>query len=215
MAAFDLDEQEQLAELKVWWNRFGTPITALAMAAALASLGWVGWQSWQTRKSAEASGVYAQVEKAVTEQNPQKAREAAGRLLENYSSTIYADLGALQSAALQYQSGDLPNARAPLQWVAEKGNDPALREIARIRLSVVLTEEGKFEEALAQLKNPPANQKSRFEDARGNVLAAQGKLAEARAAWQSALSALDLAESGAATIRKNIETKLETVGHVG
>lgn len=215
MAAFDLDEQEQISELKAWWAQYGNMITAVVVVIAAGVVGWTGWQQYQAKQSTEAAGLYAQVEKVVAEQNPQKTRELAGRILENFGSTIYADLAALQSAGVQVKTGDLPNARAQLQWVVEKGSDASLRDIARLRLVAVLTDEGKFDEALAQLKTVPDLHKARFEEARGDVLAAQGKTEDARAAWQSALSALDLSEVGADRVKRNLETKLETVGQKG
>ena len=40
MAAFDLEEQEQISQIKGWWEQFGTLVTGAAVAAALASVGW-------------------------------------------------------------------------------------------------------------------------------------------------------------------------------
>ena len=40
MAAYDLEEQEQLAELKAWWKQNGNLVTGVVVAAASAS--WPG-----------------------------------------------------------------------------------------------------------------------------------------------------------------------------
>lgn len=40
MAAFDLEEQEQISQIKGWWEQYGTLVTGLAVAVALASVGW-------------------------------------------------------------------------------------------------------------------------------------------------------------------------------
>ena len=212
MAAFDLDEQEQISELKAWWARYGSLLTGVALILTFGLLGWTVWQHYQIRQSQEAAGTYAQLEKAILSQDSAKARELSGHIMENFASSIYADLAAMKSANLQAQSGDLANAHVQLKWVVEKGHDDGLRAIARLRLAAVLADRGMFDEALSQLQTIPAGQKMRFEDARGDVLAAQGKLEEAKTAWKSALAELDLADAGADRVKKNIETKLETVG---
>ena len=79
MAAFDLEEQEQISQIKGWWEQFGTLVTGAAVAAALASVGWQGWQWYQGKQSAEASALYGVLQKAASERNTQKAREAADR----------------------------------------------------------------------------------------------------------------------------------------
>ena len=137
MAAFDLEEQEQISQIKGWWEQYGTLVTGLAVAVALASVGWQGWQWYQGKQSAEASALYGVLQKAASEKNAQKAREAAGTLLEKYNGTAYADMAALLSAKVQADAGDLKNARVPLAWAATKANDPALREIAQAKLDAV------------------------------------------------------------------------------
>ena len=37
MAAFDLEEQEQISQIKGWWEQYGKLVTGVAVAAALAS----------------------------------------------------------------------------------------------------------------------------------------------------------------------------------
>ena len=40
----DLEEQEQVAELKAWWRQHGNLIVSALLAAALAFAGWQGWR---------------------------------------------------------------------------------------------------------------------------------------------------------------------------
>ena len=72
MAAFDLEEQEQISQIKGWWEQYGTLVTGLAVAVALASVGWQGWQWYQGKQSAEASALYGVLQKAASEKNAQK-----------------------------------------------------------------------------------------------------------------------------------------------
>ena len=96
---------------------------------------------------------------------------------------------------------------------ADKGSDPALRELARLRLAAVLLQQGEHDAALARLQAAPtASYKARFDDLRGDVLAAQGKKAEARAAWQAAIDGLAAEGEEAVTLREVVRVKLESLG---
>ncbi len=214
MAAFDLEEQEQISQIKGWWEQYGTLVTGLAVAVALASVGWHGWQWYQGKQSAEASALYGVLQKAASEKNAQKAREAAGTLLEKYNGTAYADMAALLSAKVQADAGDLKNARVPLAWAATKANDPALRELARLRLATVLFDDKAYDEALAQLQAPTDESLvARFADLKGDILLAQGKREEAKAAYKAVVADLEKATKGeSAALREIAQAKLDAVG---
>lgn len=214
MAAFDLEEQEQISQIKGWWEQFGTLVTGVAVAAAIASVGWQGWQWYQGKQSAEASALYGVLQKAASEKNAQKAREAAGTLLEKYNGTAYADMAALLSAKVQAEAGDLKNARVPLAWAASNASDPALRELARLRLATVMFDDKAYDEALAQLQAPTDESlTARFADLKGDILLAQGKREEARAAYKAVVSALENAtKSESAALREIAQAKLDAVG---
>lgn len=212
MAVYDLEEQEQISELKAWWAQYGKLVTTIAVVAALASVGWQAWQWYSNKTAAEAGALYYSLQQAAAEQDAQKARDAAGRLIGDYGSTAYAQLGALLSASVQFAKGDLDNARSQLEWAADEGKDPALRELARLRLAAVLLQQDAADKALARLQPvPDSAYKARFEDLRGDALAAQGKPAEARVAYQAAIDALATAGEEAVTLREVVRIKLESL----
>ena len=184
MAAFDLEEQEQISQIKGWWEQYGKLVTTLAVVAALASVGWQGWNWHKGKQAAEASVLYDQLQSAAAERNAPKVREIAGSLLEKYSGTAYADLAALLSAKIQAEAGDLKNARVRLAWAAGNASDPALRDLARLRLASVMLDDKAYDEALAQLQAAPDESlTARFADLKGDILVAQGKKEDARAAY--------------------------------
>ena len=45
----DLEEQEQLDQIKHFWNKWGTPITGVAVIVMGGFAAWNGWQMWQQR----------------------------------------------------------------------------------------------------------------------------------------------------------------------
>jgi predicted negative regulator of RcsB-dependent stress response len=213
MAVYDLEEQEQLSELKAWWNQWGRLFTALAVAAAVASVGWQAWQWYQRRQAAQAAALYAVVQQAAAKGDATRAREAAGQIFEQYGGSAYGDLAALLSAKAQVAAGDLKNAQAQLTWAVEHGRDPALKDLARLRLAAVLLDQGKPAEALAQLGNEPLPAfKARHADTRGDILAAQGQVTEARAAYQAALAAIQEDDQELAPLRELVSLKLGALG---
>lgn len=213
MAVYDLEEQEQISELKAWWAQYGKLVTTLAVAAALASVGWQGFRWYQNKQASEAGALYFVVQQAAERGDAQKAREAAGQIIEKYSGTAYAEMAALLSAGVQFSAGEGKNARAQLEWLVDHGNDPALRDIGRLRLASVLLDEGAHADALARLQaEPDAALKGRFADLRGDVLAASGKPAEARSAYQGALDAIAQGGTeGGETLREVVRVKLQAL----
>jgi predicted negative regulator of RcsB-dependent stress response len=213
MAHYDLEEQEQLSQIKAWWEQYGKYVTALIVAAAVASVSWQGWKWYQNKQASEAAALYFVVQQAAAEGEAARARDAAGQLVERHASSPYAAMASLLSAAVQIDSGDQRNARAQLEWVASKGSDPVLRGIARLRLAVLLFDEGSHDEALAQLSTAPhATLVARYADLRGDVLLAAGRRDDARTAYGEALSALDSASGQSGELARSItRIKLEAL----
>lgn len=213
MAVYDLEEQEQISELKAWWAQYGNLVTALVVAAALASVAWQGFRWYQNRQASEAGALYFAVQQAAEQNEAQKAREAAGQIIDKYAGTVYAEFAALVSAQVQVSAEDAQNARAQLAWLADNGDDAVLRDLARLRLAAVLLDEGAHADALARLEAAPVDAlKARFADLRGDVLAASGKPDEARAAYQAALDAIALGETqGGETLREVVRVKSQAL----
>lgn len=192
MAAYDLEEQEQLDELKTWWKLHGNLITNLLLGVALVAAGWQGWNWWKRSQTAEASAVFSALQAAAVQRDVKRVRELSGNLIDKFSITEYAGMGALLAARVQAETGDPRNARAQLTWAADNAKDAGLRDLARLRLATLMLDEKAFDDALKQLATDPGEQFGpRFAEMRGDVLAAQGKVAEARTAYDAALAKYD------------------------
>lgn len=192
MATYDLEEQEQLDELKTWWKMYGNLVTGILVAVALAVAGWQGWNWWQRQQSVKASAVYSSLQTAAMQRDAKRARELAGELIDKYSVTAYAGMGALLAAKIQVDAGDAQNARVQLAWAAENAKDPGLRDLARLRLATVMLDAKAYDDATKQLAaEPGATFAPRFAELRGDVFAAQGKSAEARNAYDTAMAKFD------------------------
>ena len=82
--AYNLEEQEQIATLKAFWNQYGNFILTLITIVLLAIAGWRGWGWYQSRQAADASAVYEQLKSAVQAKDAAKVKDAAGTLFEKY-----------------------------------------------------------------------------------------------------------------------------------
>ena len=196
MATYDLEEQEQIEELKTWWKLHGSLITAVVVALAIAMVGWQGWQWWQRSQTAQAAQLYGSMQQSLAQQDVKRARLLAGELIDKFSRTAYAGMAAMLSGKALFETGDLKSAQAQFGWAAEHAQDPGLRDLARLRQALALTEEKTAETyaaALQLLAVPPAPSfMPRYLELRGDILVVQGKTAEARTAYDEALKQLEL-----------------------
>lgn len=219
MAVYDLEEQEQIDELKTWWAQHGNLVTSTVLAVALALAGWQGWNLWQRNQTVQAAAIYGVLERAAATHDAKKARDATGELIDKYSLTSYAGMAALVSARMQVEAGDLKTAKLQLGWALENARDKELRDLARLRLAGVLLDEKAYDEALKQLASEPAAPYAvRYAELKGDILAAQGKTDEAKNAYQAALDKVDEAQKNVAAdqrrgpYRELLQLKLESIG---
>ncbi|RZT09364.1 Putative negative regulator of RcsB-dependent stress response [Duganella sp. CF402] len=206
--AYDLEEQEQIATLKAWWDKYGNATTWVLIAALAAYSGWNGWNYYQRDQAGKASALYDQLQAAVEAKDNAKVLRAAGDMESQFGSTAYAPMAALVAAKSAFDANDLKSAKAQLQWAAEHGGDE-FKAVAKVRLAGVLLDEKAYDEALKVLAGDvPAQFAGAVADRKGDVLAAQNKLAEARTAYKAALDATDKKNPG----RQLIQMKLEAIG---
>ncbi len=210
MATYDLEEQEKLAELKAWWNKYGNTIVLAVTLGLLAFAAIRGWDAYKGSQSVKASAAYSQLEKAVQQNEAQKVNDLAGLILEDYPRTAYAPLAAFTAAKFHVEHGDRKTARAQLEWVVEHARDEQIVAIARVRLAHVLLDMQAYDEAIKVLDGAhPAAFEAQFAEARGDVYVAQGSKAEARAAYEAAYAATPPAENPA---RELLQLKLDVLG---
>ncbi|MBL8310873.1 MAG: tetratricopeptide repeat protein [Burkholderiales bacterium] len=192
MAAYDLDEQEKLGDLKAWWAQYGNYVTAIFVVAALAIAGAQGWKWWQNKQSVEASTLYFALSEAAGKNEMPKLKDALAQLLEKYAGTAYAPRGALLAAKASFDAGDLASAKTQLDWVVANSKEDELKSIARLRLATVLLDQKQYDAALAALDGKHSESfAGLFLDMKGDVFALQGKTADAKTAYEAALAKLD------------------------
>lgn len=209
MAALDLQEQEQLDAIKAWWKDNGT---FMILSVVILIGGVFGVEYWKAHKANQAAGavtLYAAVNRQVASKDVQRVNDAAQAVVDKYGSSPYAALSELTAAQVSIDAKDAAQAQTQLQWVISNAKEDAVKNVARLKLASVLIDEKKYDEAMAQLSaaHPPSFD-GLYADMKGDILLAQGKSAEARAAYQEAFNKLE----SKSTYRNLVQMKLDSVG---
>jgi predicted negative regulator of RcsB-dependent stress response len=209
MATLDLHEQEQVEAVKAWWKENGRWVIAALILAIGSFLAVRGWQSWQGARSQQAATLYAGVIQQLDSTDPKRIGDAAQAVVDKFGSTAYAPRAQLLAAQASIEAKDEARATAQLQWVIDHASEDGLQNVARLKLASLLLDEKKYDEALRQLdaKHPSAFD-ALYADLRGDVLQAQGKKDEARAAYKLAFDKTDEKNS----YRNLIQMKLDALG---
>lgn len=205
----DLEEQEQLDELKHFWKQYGNLITWALIVVLGAFAAWNGYQYWQRSQAAQASVMFDEIERAVQSGETARIDRALADMKERFGGTAYAQQAGLLTAKAHYDKGNVDAARAALTWVADKAADPGYQAVAKLRLAGILLEKKAYDEALQQVSGAfPKDFSGLVADRRGDILMAQGKKTEAKAEYEKAYKALD----ERAEYRRLVEVKLNALG---
>ena len=209
MATYDLDEQERLDELKAWWKRWGNLVMIGLAVVVAAAAGWRYWQNRVVTQSLEAAAAYETLTQSLAANDAKAARDAGALLIEHYKTTPYAPRAALLLARQNVSDKDLKSAQTQLEWAVANSKEPAVKDLARLRLAGVQLDQKQYDAALKTLSGKHSDAFAfRFDDLRGDVLLAQGKPAEARTAYAAAFGKLEQDNP----YRNIVELKLDALG---
>lgn len=205
----DLEEQEQLDELKHFWNQYGNLITWFLILVFGSFAAWNGWQYWQRQQAVQASALYDEVERAAAGGDTTRVEQAFKDIRDKFGRTTYAQQAGLLAARVLAEKGKPDAAKAALQWVAEDASDAGLQAVARLRLAAVLVDAKAYDDALKQLSaGIPPEFEALAADRRGDIYSLQGKKNEAKAEYTKAWKGLG-ADSEYRTL---VEVKLTALG---
>tara|TARA_R100000541_G_scaffold11732_2_gene19976 strand:+ start:64304 stop:64945 length:642 start_codon:yes stop_codon:yes gene_type:complete len=183
-------EEEQLAQIKEWWQQNGKPLLFGGALALVLVFGWQFWQKHQLNQAHNASAVYQQLLNAALEEGGADTAEVSrlGNLLQKeFSGSHYAQYGSLFVAKVAVESGRLDEAATELQAVLDKPADKTLEELARQRMARVLAAQDKAEEGLALLDGEAVDAfAASREELRGDLLVQLQRPEEAHAAYSKA-----------------------------
>ncbi|HSI29328.1 MAG: YfgM family protein [Methylophilus sp.] len=194
--AYDLEEQEQLDEFRVWWNKNGKMAIRLILAAIVAYAGWQGYQSWMNSKATAASTAYQTlVSNSLQDVDTKKAEQIskdAEVIQKDYSMTPYAGRAALFAARALHQAKQGEAAEKQLHWAVAEAKEPAIKQMAAIEIAGLQIERNALDDAKKTLE---AINDSGFDGLKnsmlGDIYIAKKQEKEAKQAYIQALKGLD------------------------
>lgn len=207
--ALDLEEQEQLDQIKHFWKRYGNLISWVLIVVLGGFASWNGYQYWQRSQAAKAAVLFDEIERSVVSGDLTRVERSLADIKDKFPRTVFAHQAALTAAKLMSVHGQIDEAKAALTWVAAAAPDTAYRDLARLRLAGLLFDEGALDNALAQLSSPASDSlNGLIADLKGDILMAQNQKEAALVSYRSAWKALtDIPD-----YRRLVEAKLNALG---
>jgi len=205
----DLEEQEQLDQLKHFWKQYGNAITWALIAILSAFAAWNFYNYWQRSQANQAAALFDEVERSIQSGDTAKIDRVFSDMKERFASTTYAQQSGLLAAKHYATSGKPDAAKAALGWVAEKSSDAGYQAVAKLRLAGLLMDAKDFDGALNQLGGTfPAGFEALVADRTGDVFAIQGNAAKAIEQYQKAFKSFEPRTE----YRRLVEVKLNALG---
>ncbi|MDP1707939.1 MAG: tetratricopeptide repeat protein [Gammaproteobacteria bacterium] len=204
-------EQEQVEALKKWWREntvavVGGVVLGLGVAFAV----WA-WRDYHNNQAIQASAEYEQLMGDVRRGAAQEALERSERIMREYGGTPYAVFAALVSARIALDNGDNTAARQQLEWALAHASEPAVEQLARLRLARVMLDQDDAEAALKLIHNADAGgYRADYDAVLGDIYLALKQMEQSRSAYQKARQAMPANSEQAALI----QMKLDDLGAV-
>ena len=205
----DLEEQEQLDELKHFWKRWGDLISWLLIAVLAGYAAWMTWQYWSNKQALQSSAMYDTVERAAQAGDMAMLDRSVADIKDKFASTSYAQQAVLLAARVYQDKDRATDAKTQLNWVVDKAGDPGYQALARLRLAALLIEEKAYDQARQQLAvKAPTSFEPLFADRLGDIDMLQGKSSDAVKQYQKAWKGLE----PSAEYRRLVAVKLAALG---
>jgi predicted negative regulator of RcsB-dependent stress response len=205
----DLEEQEQLDQLKHFWKQFGNLITWALILVMGSFAAWNGYQYWQRNQAMKSAQLYDEVDRAAKAKDLPKLERAFGDIKDKFGGTEYAQQAGLLASKVFFENDKVDVAKAALTWVAERSGNAGYQAIAKLRLAAILADNKAYDEALKLISGDvPKEFDGLVADRKGDILALQGKSTEAKTEYSKAYAALP----ASVDYRHLVEFKLNALG---
>jgi predicted negative regulator of RcsB-dependent stress response len=207
--SLNLEEQEQLDQVKHFWARYGNLITWALIAVFGSVAAYNGYTFWQKRQALQAAAMYDEVSRIAVSGDATKMQRAFSDLKDRFGGTAFGQQGGLLAAKTFATAGQMDQATAALNWVADNALEPEYRAIARLRWAAALADAQKPDEALKVLDwGFPAEFAGLVADRRGDLLLLKGQRDAARLEYEKAYRLTD----DKLDYRRMVEVKLNALG---
>tara|TARA_R110001583_G_scaffold177418_2_gene332627 strand:- start:126826 stop:127461 length:636 start_codon:yes stop_codon:yes gene_type:complete len=184
-------DDEKGEEIKQWWRDNGRAVlVTIVLSCALIFSGRY-WLNHQATVTEQASLSYQELALLLTEDKKAETEQKVQQLFSEFSSTPYAVFSAFDMAKKSVELEDNDAAKTYFQWIIDHAELSGHKALAQLRLSELLLSESKFDLAYELINQPTSTSfTSLFAEAQGDILVAQNKDKDARAAYQTAMMSL-------------------------
>jgi predicted negative regulator of RcsB-dependent stress response len=206
---FDLEEQEQLDQIKHFWKQYGNLITWVLIVVMGAFASWNFYRYWQRNQAQQAAALFDEVDRAVMAADAARMERVFNDMKDKFASTAYAQQSGLLVARQYVNLGKPDAAKSALAWVAEQSSDAGYQAVARLRLAALALESKNFDEAFKLLSmSYPASFEALVADRKGDAFVLQGEKGKAVAEYEKAYRLFDTRTE----YRRLVEVKLNALG---
>ena len=204
------NEDDQLLELKAWWDEYGRSIITGVVLAVVTIGGWNFWDQYTTKRSEQASTIYydmmesykdleseiAQKKQGVENDSTEQLtklgafQESVSSLKEQYTNTEYAQYASLLNAKYLVGQNDLLGAESELKEALKRGGSDSIQKLINLRLARILFASEKYDEALkiATSRNV-GSYEAAYQELAGDIYFKQGEHQKAFSAYSKAKDA--------------------------
>nr|VFK38220.1 MAG: Putative negative regulator of RcsB-dependent stress response [Candidatus Kentron sp. TC] len=203
-------EQEQLESLRKWWKENGKAVIFGVLLGAAGIVGWSSWQAYSVRQAEKASLGYEKLVALMGDNAFEEAIAQGKSLVDEFPDAGYAALASLVMAKVAFEQNNMEGAKVHLRRVIDRGGFPIIGFVARLRLARLLMSEQEWTEALTLLDGDVGEFSSLYEEARGDILLAQGNIDDARSAYGRSLTHGDRLDK---RLGERVSVKLSDLGN--
>ncbi|AML48886.1 hypothetical protein AYM02_05985 [Coxiella burnetii] len=182
-----LSDQEQIEMIKKWWRDYGRAIALAIVIGLLIGFGWRYWHRHQLEKTERASALYMQLQILASQNAWDKTKPLTDRLIKDYGKTPYAAMASFLNAKRAVEQNHLPLALDQLQWVMKNAIVSDLKQLARLRASLILLAENRPKAALNLLQTVDDQAyQPLVDEIKGDIYAAMGNRESAKQFYETA-----------------------------
>ncbi len=204
----DLEQQEQMQNLKAFWKANGKWITSILSLVFIIVASVNGWKLWNNYKKEKASNILNSVEKQLEAQNLDVALRLYTEISDDYSDTLQSGLAGLLVAKALVSDGQSDQAASILKGLT--GNSQ-VKWLAIIRLSSIFLDLNRPGEVVKIIpENIPEHWVGIILDRRGDAFATMGNFDSAKKDWSKALDYYNQ-NGGNQDVTRFISRKLATI----
>ncbi len=205
----DLEEQEQIDELKHFWSRWGDYVVWALIIVMGAYAAWNGWHYWERREASQSAILFETVERAADSADLALMERSFGDMKDKFGSTTYSNQAAFLVSKVYYEKAQATKAEDALNWVIKNSSEQGYQSLARLRLAALLIDRKAFADARAVLTEKVVPEfEPLFEDRLGDIDSLEKHADASKAHYLKAWKALEVR----APYRKYVEAKLNALG---